>query len=225
MRRRASMRPWDHPRSRGENGLLLRGVDKATGSSPLTRGKRSGRAARTQTRGDHPRSRGENLGDAEAPGYHWGSSPLTRGKRLTDLDQSQTLGIIPAHAGKTRTRPDLIRAPGDHPRSRGENHTRKILNPWLGGSSPLTRGKLASVSSNAPCARIIPAHAGKTTPRRRTPLTSRDHPRSRGENMTQPGEDMQATGSSPLTRGKPSVLAGLRSHEEDHPRSRGENTS
>ena len=32
---------WAHPRSRGENGLLLRGVDKATGSSPLTRGKLS----------------------------------------------------------------------------------------------------------------------------------------------------------------------------------------
>ena len=69
-----------HPRSRGENGLLLRGVDKSTGASPLTRGKHrellasngfTGRipahAGKTAVvslavwvSGAHPRSRGEN---------------------------------------------------------------------------------------------------------------------------------------------------------------------
>ena len=71
-----------HPRSRGENGLLLADQRVVVGSSPLTRGKRSGRpqlpdgdglipahAGKTQvhqrrrgTLGAHPRSRGENAG-------------------------------------------------------------------------------------------------------------------------------------------------------------------
>ena len=74
------IRPWDHPRSRGENpiGRMVRG--NAWGSSPLTRGKHRrhrddssaqriipAHAGKTDERrragrsdGDHPRSRGEN---------------------------------------------------------------------------------------------------------------------------------------------------------------------
>ena len=73
--------PRAHPRSRGENELTTRGPRKVCGSSPLTRGKRSGldnghgvlglipaHAGKTCGReGEdgrgraHPRSRGENL--------------------------------------------------------------------------------------------------------------------------------------------------------------------
>ena len=100
-------RPWTrrsalgaHPRSRGEN-LVMSVVGPAiTGSSPLTRGKRAGRATGSAARGlipahagktkrlsdprlrgwAHPRSRGENRSAATARMRAVGSSPLTRGK-------------------------------------------------------------------------------------------------------------------------------------------------
>ena len=89
-----------HPRSRGENVLIVGEDVCVTGSSPLTRGKRwvfpgadsghglipahagktSGRSRRTTGTRAHPRSRGEN-GQASAAYFAArGSSPLTRGK-------------------------------------------------------------------------------------------------------------------------------------------------
>ena len=72
--------PMEHPRSRGENFLLVRALFEIAGTSPLTRGKLVGvvqdedlarnipaHAGKTKTtEGDfelakeHPRSRGEN---------------------------------------------------------------------------------------------------------------------------------------------------------------------
>ena len=50
-----------HPRSRGENALVI-GVLKARGgSSPLTRGKRSRKGDKFRSMMAHPRSRGENV--------------------------------------------------------------------------------------------------------------------------------------------------------------------
>ena len=94
---------------------------KATGSSPLTRGKRSltmnfGRlsglipahAGKTSTvitltawKRAHPRSRGENADGAGQLVEVRGSSPLTRGKRHDHCDGLEGLRLIPAHAGKT----------------------------------------------------------------------------------------------------------------------------
>ena len=89
-----------HPRSRGENSLLLSAPCGASGSSPLTRGKHrpvkdvitltrlipahAGKTSSSRTRPGtawaHPRSRGENgrLHGLDEEGA--GSSPLTRGK-------------------------------------------------------------------------------------------------------------------------------------------------
>ena len=93
-------------------------------------------------------------------------------------------------------------------------------------------------------ARLIPAHAGKTTQSYDAWLFYPAHPRSRGENGSVRICLHSVTGSSPLTRGKPSSCtlrprtarlipahAGktasvsiLPSHESAHPRSRGENS-
>ena len=112
------------------------------------------------------------------------------------------------------------------------------------GSSPLTRGKLLEVLLHGALNGLIPAHAGKTG--LKPPKTSRDtaHPRSRGENYVVFTPGVGQSGSSPLTRGKPTLT--LRSvmsvrlipaHAGKtrsctrrtrgrwaHPRSRGENT-
>ena len=75
----------------------------------------------------------------------------------------------------------------------------------LMGSSPLTRGKRISLFNDLSQIRLIPAHAGKTG--LKPPKTSRDtaHPRSRGENYVVFTPGVGQSGSSPLTRGKPTL--------------------
>ena len=130
-----------------------------------------------------------------------------------------------------------------HPRSRGENQTDAPPRPRLGGSSPLTRGKHVAAAARPARTRLIPAHAGKTTPPPATPRARRAHPRSRGENKRPWRSWLRPAGSSPLTRGKhqigildstdgrliPAHAGKTRSRRRNapgrpaHPRSRGEN--
>ena len=111
------------------------------------------------------------------------------------------------------------------------------------GSSPLTRGKRSVDFLVLVPTGLIPAHAGKTQPRGRSPRRARAHPRSRGENTTVGTMPGAGPGSSPLTRGKhrPQAhqlqrrglipahagktlnLRPLRQPLQAHPRSRGEN--
>ena len=118
-----------------------------------------------------------------------------------------------------------------------------LIDAGLLGSSPLTRGKPHSVPELPIRRRLIPAHAGKTAISSLYSAGLAAHPRSRGENSG--GEDGHSIGfgSSPLTRGKPSIVrnpacrAGLipahagktpapqadGNQEQAHPRSRGKN--
>ena len=181
------IRPWAHPRSRGENVDDGAVAVASYGSSPLTRGKRSRNdrshpgpglipahagktgvaAGRCRPCWAHPRSRGENDVGRSCHVPPAGSSPLTRGKPGPAPHAPSPAGLIPAHAGKT----GLV---GIYLRCRT-------------GSSPLTRGK----------------------PRCRGSLRSRAgvHPRSRGENSHPAKLPSLWAGSSPLTRGKRSGTA------------------
>ena len=161
--RRADQGDGAHPRSRGENAILLGVPFTTAGSSPLTRGKRTrqasprnrqrlipahaGKTDRAWRRGvhpqAHPRSRGENFTCLATTVVSSGSSPLTRGKPDQHGVVSPTVGLIPAHAGKTRAKTSSTSPSRAHPRSRGENV----------GLSRLSGGR----------PRLIPAHAGKTS--------------------------------------------------------------
>ena len=92
------------------------------------------------------------------------------------------------------------------------------------GSSPLTRGKQAGRAHAIRGRRLIPAHAGKTQAYQYQLHESWAHPRSRGENSISCFSSAKLAGSSPLTRGKPSVPRGARKGPLAHPRSRGENS-
>ena len=195
-------RHWAHPRSRGENGGVGREGDKRHGSSPLTRGKplrvrttgngqglipaHAGKtwavSGPTGQRWAHPRSRGENRQGATVGRGAQGSSPLTRGKLARALHLEADRGLIPAHAGKTDAGAGCASAFGAHPRSRGENTERTKTMALNNGSSPLTRGKLASRLETHGASRLIPAHAGKTVLTSATVVPAWAHPRSRGEN-------------------------------------------
>ena len=172
------------------------------GSSPLTRGKlalngdegsggglipaHAGKTrvivARSVMRAAHPRSRGENALQPEGPTLRSGSSPLTRGKLGLAVVAVGALGLIPAHAGKMRRRSPRALGRAAHPRSRGENFEETSLLASCPGPSPLTRGKPQLLADGLVQARLIPAHAGKTTCRRASSVATSAHPRSRGEN-------------------------------------------
>ena len=202
----------------------------ATGSSPLTRGKRADELlarrskrlipahagktqypmVRRQESEAHPRSRGENTLASYRGAKLSGSSPLTRGKHHHTARGHQEDRLIPAHAGKTPIVLHGHRSQAAHPRSRGENVLPRLPSADFAGSSPLTRGKLQG-SAVDPCrAWLIPAHAGKTGSHRRTGQMCRAHPRSRGENGRAAAADFHTNGSSPLTRGKLDRVHALR---------------
>ena len=256
---------WAHPRSRGENTRTLIGSPPRRGSSPLTRGKPRGgqrprrfpglipaHAGKTsrygavrRSLGAHPRSRGENLIWPWAIASLKGSSPLTRGKRPGQHAARAPDGLIPAHAGKTIQFICALITIGAHPRSRGENPSTAARAGYWVGSSPLTRGKRRPDDRGTQARGLIPAHAGKTTRPSATRRAPRAHPRSRGENVAVRADSRWSSGSSPLTRGKPSRGASLRGRtglipahagktavmtccrdaRRAHPRSRGENRS
>ena len=89
-----------------------------------------------------------------------------------------------------------------HPRSRGENRTPAGNGFASSGSSPLTRGKRECQHRPGERAGLIPAHAGKSPPRRQGGTQAAAHPRSRGENACSRPARRAGRGSSPLTRGK-----------------------
>ena len=222
-RSRARRRSWAHPRSRGENEYFAASFDTQIGSSPLTRGKRKvsledfqtarlipAHAGKTPSRmispgslAAHPRSRGENYGSDPLRGGRWGSSPLTRGKRAPPGRHRVPGGLIPAHAGKTEGSALIYTGGAAHPRSRGENPTTSTGPILRRGSSPLTRGKQGTNCAKKSRIRLIPAHAGKTHLEGVGGAGPAAHPRSRGENRLSSPVRMMASGSSPLTRGKP----------------------
>ena len=211
-----------HPRSRGENAYKAYNLARRRGSSPLTRGKREhgpawvagvglipAHAGKTRVtmsgsslRGAHPRSRGENSKSLWSMLRIHGSSPLTRGKsRGAGLGYTGP-GLIPAHAGKIRTRRGSRLRSEAHPRSRGENRAEIAAIQTRAGSSPLTRGKCEGGRGLGDGERLIPAHAGKIRTAIRSRRSIPAHPRSRGENAWSAHSFRNVSGSSPLTRGK-----------------------
>ena len=171
-----------HPRSRGENPQSVVAIQRARGSSPLTRGKPPRVLAHTASDGlipahagktpswrpprssppAHPRSRGENSLILTGSAGGCGSSPLTRGKPPLYSTFTARRRLIPAHAGKTPTRSGQSAQWAAHPRSRGENSASSVNVMDGVGSSPLTRGKPPPGSPRPHLPRLIPAHAGKT---------------------------------------------------------------
>ena len=154
----------DHPRIRGEHLVTRDQTLVVGGSSPHTRGARRRRSTpQSQTRiipayagsttgphrsgrrsPDHPRIRGEHGGVEVRPPTRW--------------------RIIPAYAGSTFPLFPRVFGPADHPRIRGEHEMTLHKNGLVVGSSPHTRGALATDLLHRGKAGIIPAYAGSTRP-------------------------------------------------------------
>ena len=151
------------PLTRGKLGLD-RGLRNQRGLIPAHAGKTGPTNPCPPTPRAHPRSRGENVRRCRRGRGRGGSSPLTRGKPRAPDQRGLRRGLIPAHAGKTRTRSWQTVKAAAHPRSRGENVRRAVLCDGCVGSSPLTRGKPDGLQAAVTVERLIPAHAGKTLP-------------------------------------------------------------
>ena len=149
----------------------------------------------------HPRSRGEHSVSVPVTGIAAGLSPLTRGAHRRGVARSGQSRLIPAHAGSTRRRLCSSRTLAAHPRSRGEHEEAILAALDERGSSPLTRGALATHQRRPPSLRLLPAHAGSTVLNGVRPLWAPAHPRSRGEHLLQKLPLIGGGGSSPLTRG------------------------
>ena len=216
------LRHPDHPRACGANTPRTLEAGHTCGSSPRMRGKLQWKgesdplhriipAHAGQTSGvrvdvsgtaDHPRACGANRPDTPTGPPQAGSSPRMRGKRLPSVLPGLLGRIIPAHAGQT-----VLKAGGqskgtDHPRACGANDSTSNATGKAHGSSPRMRGKLHRSHLRTDVPRIIPAHAGQTRPKPRTPVSPTDHPRACGANLAHAFGNLFAIGSSPRMRGK-----------------------
>ena len=131
--------------------------------------------------GDHPRACGEHHVMLVRLPYVQGSSPRMRGTPGENLAKILLLGIIPAHAGNTFRSVQTDAKDRDHPRACGEHVASASTLIMSSGSSPRMRGTHFTVTLAAPCAGIIPAHAGNTGGYRRDHRLEWDHPRACGE--------------------------------------------
>ena len=212
---------WDHPRVRGEHAQRLPSESTPMGSSPRARGTRCGQDFRHREPGiipacagntigrsncvmhpkDHPRVRGEHLIPWSLLLEEIGSSPRARGTPQPNSCRLMLRGIIPACAGNTWLMSTIFSVIRDHPRVRGEHCDRcAALGSGL-GSSPRARGTLLAPRYRAAFFGIIPACAGNTALGYPHDGPGRDHPRVRGEHLSDPYTQSSHPGSSPRARG------------------------
>ena len=159
--------------------------------------------------GDHPRIRGEHRQSGRSRRSPAGSSPHTRGARVPEFQAGGGARIIPAYAGSTAISVWAVLTASDHPRIRGEHALRATETGPLLGSSPHTRGALRVLDGLAFEQGIIPAYAGSTTTKLPRECMRSDHPRIRGEHSASWLAAVPPFGSSPHTRGAPSLPRGI----------------
>ena len=218
---KASRASRDHPRVRGEHGLIACPALAVFGSSPRARGTPipyirllaatgiipacAGNTPRdcrpNRPPWDHPRVRGEHNWPLQLRYAPKGSSPRARGTLDSVEFVARRDRIIPACAGNTPAEfvpPDVA---WDHPRVRGE-HMANVNNLFRNsGSSPRARGTLRPMRRAWQWVGIIPACAGNTRAAYMEFASSRDHPRVRGEHDGSEWGGTPLKGSSPRARG------------------------
>ena len=214
--------PAVHPRARGEHTSWCQRCSAIVGSSPRSRGTLLELVLPILKRGSSPRSRGTHrvivlaglpqrfipaLAGNTLEGLNGCSFgrfiPALAGNTTASSRPGRTVRFIPALAGNTAQTHSWPSGHGSSPRSRGtlQRRSRRFA---VTGSSPRSAGNTPNVRSPEGEMRFIPALAGNTAPRARSPRRVAVHPRARGEHAE----------SSPAMRLSRAV----------HPRARGEHS-
>ena len=191
---------------------------------------------------DHPRMRGEHDKLQERLARFLGSPPHARGALSIVSGFGVPRGITPACAGSTDSGEDSATSGRDHPRMRGEHIDSVALIDVPVGSPPHARGARTDREYDVALNGITPACAGSTEQAKAAETAARDHPRMRGEHLSQSLLGCLDLGSPPHARGAQNELLGDRDltritpacagstfplspgllHGKDHPRMRGE---
>ena len=210
----------DHPRLRGNYGLVSPIPRLNPGSPPLTRellwavipgiwirGITPAYAGTTDIYNlcasvirDHPRLRGNycrNIGIVNSLTI---SPPLTRELLAANFKLYRYSGITPAYAGTTGKFAEGIYATKDHPRLRGNYLSLFTSDSITLGSPPLTRELLLYRLRHSSKIGITPAYAGTMQSSLSLYCLPRDHPRLRGNYAEKVCRRTLPTGSPPLTR-------------------------
>ena len=210
-----------HPRERGESAVPMLPRLPTTGPSPRARGiprpgvslqVRTGSipasAGNPRSRPDsswwawvHPRERGESPPRLYADVLRPGPSPRARGIPGAAVIAASSSGSIPASAGNPASARRRRRAPGVHPRERGESDLVEPHAILREGPSPRARGIPVAGQVGGDCERSIPASAGNPS---RGPARWRStgvHPRERGESGRSARARRRVYGPSPRARG------------------------
>ena len=173
----------DHPRTRGEKGMVSVTHPMPLGSPPHTRGKADERVFLGVLQRITPAHAGKSNILSIYTIIKIGSPPHTRGKVVVQDYLAGSKRITPAHAGKSmplcifrvmswdhpRTRGEkpaviswAVERRQDHPRTRGEKLFIGCCSALGSGSPPHTRGKEIVDSPKFSYPGITPAHAGKS---------------------------------------------------------------
>ncbi len=169
---------------------------------PAHAGQTIGGTMKMDTIPDHPRTCGANIDCTNHDDLDSGSSPHMRGKPFQPIGIGLLRRIIPAHAGQTTRVRTWARPSTDHPRTCGANVGIVDDEPPVEGSSPHMRGKPTASARVRGTTRIIPAHAGQTSPSANGATGTTDHPRTCGANVHLHEDADVRHGSSPHMRGK-----------------------
>ena len=211
----------DHPRLRGEHLLSKRRVREFSGPPPPARGAQAHllgeagvggttpacagsttvRFVRVAISRDHPRLRGEHHASTMARNQSKGPPPPARGARDHVGGVGDDPGTTPACAGSTWSGAAISSPPRDHPRLRGEHYRRNRTGPDAAGPPPPARGARSTAAPPSLAGGTTPACAGSTSSTARTPRSSRDHPRLRGEHPSMHAFWSGCMGPPPPARG------------------------
>ena len=184
--------------------MLVVGEFLKLGSSPHTRGAHFNNSRCWSLYRDHPRIRGEHGRLPALPAHVTGIIPAYAGSTVAAAKSTgRGLGSSPHTRGARSSIVRNVLSLRDHPRIRGEHPPQAISSRTQSGIIPAYAGSTRPRHGWAPSRRgIIPAYAGSTTPF---------------------SQSIEATwGSSPHTRGAPSMALLRPSSFGDHPRIRGE---
>ncbi len=171
-----------------------------------------------------------------------GTPPPARGPRAQAPSRAAAVRNTPACAGTTTSRSEPGPGPSEHPRLRGDHALCQSGRQNGDGTPPPARGPPPSRAVPRRPRRNTPACAGTTRPGKRSPSTTTEHPRLRGDHgvgatgvtssggtpppargpRIRPGEDPNPVRNTPACAGTtigPAWTCGTRA---EHPRLRGD---